>query len=253
MAVAIVPSIPASPRLHGDALARNVGVCLANESGCPEHEPVVRPRHAPHGFHEHPPCHGLPEYRELFAGKIARTLIRGRSRCRLDCKHAATGMNPAAEPRPSTRSSVRNPVVDDRPIDGRCTMARVVGVCGDSAHDVHNHVRTAQHGRYLATEGGMSEHDRTLDSAAVLGVIEQSPIGDDEVRTIVRSARYLGEQRHPEGPREHLGFGPGAVSGDDDRVGGSPDLAWRKRQGFGDLIVRDLREALYRSGQRLPE
>ena len=207
----------AAVRVHGDAPAGHGAVGVADEPRGAEHEPVVRPGRRPDRVDEHAARHGRTHGGELRAHVLAlRREVRhvpglvdaAANGCRLGQPlvddHAARA-HPAARPRALVgrrrRARRRAPrarsgAPDDRGCTTRCRVGATTIVSTPS--------RCTSAGTSRDSVGCPNTITRST-GVAEPGLAQQLAVGDHEVRSEVRAARDLGDERPAAVARELLG------------------------------------------------
>ena len=174
-AVAIVPSIPARPRLACTVIflpgTRPIG--LADQPGSAEHEPVVRPGRAPDGVHEDAAGDGLAHGGEFGPGDRRASSIGAAASCRI-VGAGAVGLVMTQRPSHSRAAGVPDATMRRLGGDDRAGEFSARGVRGCTARagggdDDGVHVVALDEGGNLAAQGRVAEDDDALDAAAEVG------------------------------------------------------------------------------------
>ena len=218
--------------VHRDPLARDDHVDLADEPGCPEHEPIVRPGRPPHRFDECAPGDGCA-HRVEFGAHVGSEL-RGDVRGGLGRFDEGTG---GRDPRPGPGSRGRFAGDEHSIRESGHPSAGVVVVGVATAHDDRLDAVALDELGHLPAEGGVAEHDHALDRVAEPGIAQQFAVGDDEVGAEVRPAGHLGDEGRAELPGDLLGALPGTATGDDDRADRGHELAHLVRLAARALVA----------------
>ena len=234
VAVAMVPSMPASPRFActGIFLPGTTASSLADEPRRRQHQPVVRPARVPDREGQRVTRDRLPQPGELRA-RERRLLeqvvadVGGAGLVVQLLEQRARRLHPAPDPRAGRlegRTARRRIGDGDGIHESAHAVPGVVVVDAGRAHHDRLGAAALDQRRNLTTESGMPEHDDALDPVPEIGGPEKLAVGRDQVRPESRAARHLGQQWSSQRACHGLRLGSRTGARDDDSAGGGFEL-----------------------------